>query len=57
MINYKIEGLDSMISDLQQSENWLEVDKIDSIVQRAAMPLVQKIKEGYMAGGHSKSGA
>jgi hypothetical protein len=57
MISYKIEGLDSMIADLQQSENWLETDKIDAIVQRAALPLVQKIKEGYMAGGHNKTGA
>jgi hypothetical protein len=57
MISFKIEGLHDLITDLQNVEGWLEPSEIDSIVQRAAMPLVQKIKEGYISGGHEKTGA
>ena len=54
MISLKLEGLSGVVEKMQ--ENWLEASQMDKIVKRAAEPLVQRIKEGYIAGGHSKTG-
>ena len=57
MISVKIEGLDKIIADFQHIENWVDVVKINDIVEQAAEPLVQRIKDGYIAAGHRKTGA
>jgi hypothetical protein len=55
VISIKIEGLSEMINKLSQ-EQWLNPDRIDAIVEQAAMPLVARLKADYsQKHGTSKS--
>jgi hypothetical protein len=56
MITIKIDGLTETINKLK-AENFMPDREIEKIVERAAQPLVERIKSNYLARGHKKTGA
>jgi hypothetical protein len=56
MINIKIEGLEDTINKIK-SIAFINDSELDGIVKKAALPLVQKIKQNYISRGHKKTGA
>ena len=56
MITIKIEGLNEVINKFKD-DVFISPNEYDSIVKKAAEPLVNKIKSNYIARGHKKTGA
>lgn len=56
MITIKIEGLNEVINKFKD-DVFILPNEYDSIIKKAAEPLVNKIKSNYIARGHKKTGA
>jgi len=57
MISLKLQGFSEVINKLKDVNGWIPASSIDAIVKGVATPLVERIKSGYVAGGHKKTGA
>lgn len=56
MITFKIEGINELIAKFK-GESFIPANEIDKIVREAAEPLVNRVKNNYLAAGHKKTGA